>query len=61
MKRYKTLSSLDWGLIATVTIGVVSWQLSIGDSITSRVASAILAGGVTLAVSLRLIRWYRKW
>ena len=60
MEEYRTLTYPDWGLIAAVTIAVIVWQLSIGDSFTSRVTSAVLAGGLSLTIGLRSVRWYRE-
>jgi hypothetical protein len=60
MGQYRALTYPDWGLIAVVTVVTVLWQLSIGDSFTSRAVSAVLAGGLTLAISMRLARWYRE-
>lgn len=61
MEEYKPLTYPDWGLIAAVTAGIVLWQLSIGDSFTSRITSAILAGGLSLAIGMRLVQWYHKY
>ena len=60
MKQYRTITYPDWGLIASITVVTVLWQLSIGDSFTSRATSAVLAGGLSLAISMCLARWYRE-
>jgi hypothetical protein len=60
MLNYEPLSHSDYVLIIALTIVVVTWQLSIGDSFTSRITSAILIGGLSLAIGTRLVRWYRK-
>jgi hypothetical protein len=60
MRQYRTLTYLDWGLIGVLTVVAVLWQLSIGNSFTSRATSAILAGGLSLAISMRLARRYRE-
>lgn len=57
MGEYEALNYPEWGLIAAVTSGVAVWHLSVGDSFTSRVTSAVLAGGVTLAVGMRFLQW----
>jgi hypothetical protein len=59
MGAYRNLTYPDWGLIAAVTAGMISWQLSIGDSFTSKVTSAVLAGGLSLAIGMRIACWYR--
>ena len=60
MEQYRTLTYSDWGLIGVITAVAVLWQLSIGNSFTSRATSAALAGGLSLAISMRLARWYRE-
>ena len=60
MEQYGTLTYPDWGLIGVITVVAVLWQLSIGNSFTSRATSAVLAGGLSLAIGMRLARWYRK-
>jgi hypothetical protein len=60
MGQYRTLTYLDWGLIGILTVGGVLWQLSIGNSFTSRATSAALTGGLTLAISMRLARRYHE-
>ena len=60
MEQYGTLRYPDWGLIGVITVVAVLWQFSIGNSFTSRATGAVLAGGLSLAISMRLARWYRK-
>jgi hypothetical protein len=55
-----SLTLADWGLSLFVAAIVVGWQLSAGNSFTSKIAGALMFGGIVLGTCLQTFEWYRE-
>ena len=60
MERYRSLNSVDWGVILFVTAAAILCQLSINSSFTSKLTGAISFGGASLGLGMYLFRLFRE-
>lgn len=60
MELDSSLTLTDWVLSLSVTVIVIGWQLSVGDSFSSKMAGAITFGGVALGICLYVSERYRE-
>ncbi len=60
MELDSSLTSIDWALSLFVTAIVIGWQLSAGNSFSSKMAGALTFGGIVLGVCLYVSEWYRE-
>ncbi len=60
MESYTSLTPTDWVLSLFVTAIVVVWQLFAGSSFSSKMAGALMFGGLLLGISMHVFEWYRE-
>jgi hypothetical protein len=59
VERYRSLNLADWGVILSVTVVAVLWQLSVNNSFTSKLTGALVFGGISLGIGMYLFRLIR--
>jgi hypothetical protein len=59
VERYGSLNLVGWGVILSVTVVAVLWQLSVNSSFTSKLTGSLLFGGACLGTGMFLFRLFR--
>jgi hypothetical protein len=53
----RSLRPTDRALLLILAVGIAAWRFVVGESVTAKLAGAVLFGGGVVGVCLRVLGW----